>query len=93
MTKIQSHFEMEIERGDDCFDAVIYYTAERHWKDEGTELTIDSAERDGVEFELTDAEEAAALSAAKGKVDDDWQDQFDQEADYRYDLARERDDL
>jgi hypothetical protein len=93
MKEVNGYFDMEFYRGDDCFEAVVYYTAERHWRDEGTEITINCAERDGVEFELTDAEHAAALEIAKGQVDDDFADNFDQEADHRYDQAREREDF
>jgi len=91
--EISGHFDMDFERGDDCFDAVICYTAENHWSDESAEITINSAERDGVAFELTDAERARAAEIAKGQVDDDWQDAHDQEADYRHDMACEREDF
>jgi len=93
MASLQSHITLEVERGDDCFDVVVYYSASRHWRDEGCEVTIDSAERDGDAFALTEVETATALEIAKGQLDDDWQDQYDQEADYRYDRSCERDDM
>jgi hypothetical protein len=93
MASLQSHITLEVERGEDCFDVVAYYSAERHWRDEACEVSIDSAERDGDAFTLTEAETAAALEIAKGQLDDDLQDQYDQEADYRYVLSCERDDM
>lgn len=89
-------FDHEIERDNDsievrvCYD-VTPFIAATYWQPaEGGEVEIISVKRAGVEFQLTDAEEAALLTACQERAADDMADEAAAHADWRYQEYRDR---
>jgi len=89
-------FDYDIERGDGCIEVRVCYDVTpfveaTYWQPaEGGEVEIISVKRDGVEFTLTDAEEAAILDACQTRATDDAAEEAAAQADWRYQEYRDR---
>ena len=89
-------FDHEIERDDDTFEVRVCYDvtpfiAATYWQPaEGGEVEIVSVKREGAEFQLTDAEEVALLTACQERAADDMSDEASAQADWRYQEYRDR---
>lgn len=80
-------FWFTITRGDEDFDAIVEYEAERCFGD--VDVNIVSVTIDGVEIETTEDEDKAILEACFSRVDEDFYEQQAAYGDYLYEMRRD----